>query len=85
MRGGGFQGGKCASEAQIDAYKGGRKTANVRHHVPKVTLNPNKFGVASERIALLMDVLFGKITAAEARDKILAPREQGGITGRRPC
>ena len=62
-------------DAQIDAYKGGRKIAGVRYHVPKVTLNPNKFSVASERISMMLDVLFGKISAAEARNKMLAPRE----------
>lgn len=53
------------SHADIQAYQGGQRVGKVEFKVP-YTANPNKFGDASERIGLMMDTLFGRMTAKEA-------------------
>jgi hypothetical protein len=57
------------SSARIQAFQGGLRVGDVRYEVPN-TLDTDKFSNAEERIKLMLDVLFGKTTAAEATDSI---------------
>jgi hypothetical protein len=62
------------SDAKIDAFYGGQRMATVDYKAPN-TLNGNKFGVGAERIAHMLDVLFGKITAKQATKIINTVKE----------
>ena len=55
--------------AEIEAFYKGQSLSKIIYKIPN-GLNLNKFGDAEERIGLMLDILFGKITAQEATEKL---------------
>lgn len=56
-------------EAEIEAFYKGQRVSSVSFKAPN-SLNANKWGNAEERINLMLDVLFGKLSAAEATQEL---------------
>lgn len=56
-------------EAEIEAFYNGRHVSSVSFRASN-NLNTNKWGDAEGRINLMLDVLFGKISAADATRKL---------------
>ncbi|SCA56638.1 conserved exported hypothetical protein [Candidatus Terasakiella magnetica] len=61
-------------DAEIKAYSDGQRIGEASYKVP-YTANPNKFSVASERIASMMDLLFGKKSVQEANSEIRSSKK----------
>lgn len=57
------------SAAELEAYHKGQKISTVEFRAPN-SLNLNKFGSAEDRIHLMVDIMFGKKTAAEATKEL---------------
>jgi len=55
--------------AEIEAFYKGQSLSKVIYKIQS-NLNLNKFGDAEERIGLMLDILFGKMTAQEATEDI---------------
>ncbi|MDH4100385.1 MAG: Sbal_3080 family lipoprotein [Nitrospirota bacterium] len=56
-------------QADIKAHFKGQQVGTVNFEAPN-NMSPRKFGNAEERIGYMLDVLFGKISAAEATSAI---------------
>ncbi|MBA1147115.1 hypothetical protein H0Z60_08570 [Ectothiorhodospiraceae bacterium WFHF3C12] len=63
------------SRAEIEMFHGGQRVGRVNYRAPN-TLNTNKFGTGSDRVAYMMDVLFGKMTPEEATEVVNAPEDE---------
>lgn len=63
------------SRAEIEAFHEGQRVGRVEYRAPN-TLNTNKFGTGADRIAHMMDVLFGKTSAEEATQAVNAPADE---------
>jgi hypothetical protein len=63
------------SQAEIKAFKGGQRVGEVTYKAAN-NLNTNKFGVGSERIVYMLDVLFGKLTVKDANTIITGAEEK---------
>jgi hypothetical protein len=56
-------------EAEIEAFYNGQRVSSVSFRAPN-SLNTNKWGNAEERINLMLDVLFGNLSAVEATQSL---------------
>jgi len=57
------------SSAEVEAFYKGKSVSKVIFKAPN-SLNTNKWGVAEARIGLMLDILFGKLTAQEATEEL---------------
>ena len=57
------------NRAEIEAFYQGQRVGKINFESPN-SLNPNKWGSAEKRIGLMLDILFGKITAKEATNAL---------------
>ncbi len=65
----GWDGALYLKDAEIKAYQNGQRVGEVTFRVP-YTANLNKFGNGAKRIGIMMDALFGHITAEGATRKV---------------
>ncbi|WP_169327204.1 Sbal_3080 family lipoprotein [Pseudoalteromonas sp. NEC-BIFX-2020_015] len=57
------------SRAEIEAFYKGQRVSKVSYEAPS-TLHTGKFGDAAERINLMLEIMFGKLSLADASKKL---------------
>ena len=57
------------NHAEIEAFYDGQSVSKVIFKAPN-SLNTKKWGSAEKRIGLMLDILFGKMTAQEATEEL---------------
>lgn len=63
------------SEAKIEAFHQGQRVGEVDYRAPN-SLNTNKFSNAEERIEYMLEVLFGRLSSANATQAIKSSKQQ---------